>query len=116
MIEVLFVIIFIQEDKKESKVEDAKDDFFYYVKILPFCLLLLITIFLSINILSISSTKNYHIIDSDKAIMYVTDLYYLVLECKIEDDTLIIYKGNQIKLENDNLKSEIFNFEKVLVD
>ena len=57
--------------------------------------------------------KSYRIINDDKVIVYITNDYYLTLDCEIKDNKITIYKGRQTKINNENVVSELINFDEV---
>ncbi len=111
--EVIVSIIFWKIDKKEKIKKNDINDFKNSLKILPFYLFILIFTFLLSYSSEIILNKSYRIINSDKVIVYTTNDYYLTLDCEIKDDKLIIYKGKQTKINNENIESELINFEEV---
>lgn len=111
--EVIVSIIFWKIDKKEKIKKNDVNDFKNSLKILPFYLFILIFTFLLSYSSEIILNKSYRIINSDKVIVYTTNDYYLTLDCEIKDDKLIIYKGKQTKINNENVESELINFEEV---
>lgn len=111
--EVIVSIIFWKIDKKEKIKKNDVNDFKNSLKILPFYLFILIFTFLLSYSSEIILNKSYRIINSDKVIVYTTNDYYLTLDCEIKDDKLIIYKGKQTKINNENIESELINFEEV---
>lgn len=111
--EVIVSIIFWKMDKKEKIKKNDVNDFKNSLKILPFYLFLLIFTFLFSYSSEIILNKSYRIINGDKVIVYTTNDYYLTLDCEIKNDKLIIYKGKQTKINNENIVSELFNFEEV---
>ena len=50
---------------------------------------------------------------NNKVIVYSTTDYYLTLDCDIDNNELIIYKGSQEKIDNNNIKSQLTKFNKV---
>ena len=83
------------------------------IKIVPFYIvLLLFSLILSYGS-NIVMNKSYRIIDNDKVIVYTTNDYYLTLDCKIKNNELTIYKGKQSKINNEDVVSELINFDKV---
>lgn len=111
--EVIVSIIFWKIDKKEKIKKNDVNDFKNSLKILPFYLFILIFTFLLSYSSEIILNKSYRIINSDKVIIYTTNDYYLTLDCEIKDNKLIIYKGKQTKINNENIESELINFEEV---
>lgn len=111
--EIIIVIIFsITNDKEKSKKNDT-NDLLNSLKILPFYLILLIFSFLLSYGFQIVMNKSYRIINDDKVIVYTTNDYYLTLDCKIKDNRITIYKGKQTKISNENVVSELINFDEV---
>ena len=111
--EVIVSIIFWKVDKKEKIKKYDVNDFKNILKILPFYLFLLIFTFLFSYSSEIILNKSYRIINGDKVIVYTTNDYYLTLDCEIKNDKLIIYKGKQTKINNENIVSELIDFEEV---
>lgn len=100
-------------DKKEKNKTYEANNLPNVLKIIPFYLILLIFLFLTSYGLNIAMNKSYRIIDNDKVIAYATNDYYLVLDCEIKDNKLTIYKGKQAKINNENIVSELINFDEV---
>lgn len=113
IVEIVASVVFLKMDKKEKNKENNLYDFKNSLKILPFYLFLLIFTFLLSYSSEIILNKSYRIINSDKVIVYTTSDYYLTLDCEIKDDKLIIYKGKQAKISNENIVSELINFDEV---
>lgn len=111
--EYAFILLNIKlEGKKEAK-EFNLHDFFNIFKVLPFYVMLLVITFMLKYDIDISKNKTYQIINDNKAIVYTTNDYYLVLDCEIKGDGLLLYKGRQTKISTDNVKSELKKFSKV---
>ena len=113
VIEIVISYIFFKMDKKERNKTYEENPLPNVLKIIPFYLILLIFSFLTSYGLNIAMNKSYRIIDNDKVIAYATNDYYLVLDCEIKDNKLTIYKGKQAKINNENIVSELINFDEV---
>ena len=111
--EIIMTIIFNRTAKKEKNRKEEKNDFGNALKIIPFYLFLLVFSFLISYGTQIKMNKSYSIINNDKVIVYTTNDYYLTLDCKIKNNELIIYIGKQTKINNENVVSELINFDKV---
>lgn len=114
-VEVVVTIIFAKMIKKQKEDDEEPKSFFNYLKLLPFYLILLIFIFSTNYLYSVMKNKSYNIIDDNKVIVYTTNDYYVILDCDIKDNELIIHKGNQTKINNENVESKLINFEKVKI-
>lgn len=113
IVEIIASIVFLKMDKKEKSKENDLYDFKNSLKILPFYIFLLIFTFILSYSFEIILNKSYRIINSDKVIVYTTSDYYLTLDCEIKDNKLTIYKGKQAKINNENIVSELINFDEV---
>lgn len=113
IVEIIASIVFFKMDKKERNKIYEENNLPNVLKIIPFYLILLIFSFLTSYGLNIAMNKSYRIIDNDKVIAYATNDYYLVLDCEIKDNKLTIYKGKQAKINNENIVSELINFDEV---
>lgn len=113
IVEIIASIVFFKMDKKERNKTYEANNLPNVLKIIPFYLILLIFLFLTSYGLNIAMNKSYRIIDNDKVIAYATNDYYLVLDCEIKDNKLTIYKGKQAKINNENIVSELINFDEV---
>ena len=111
--EIIMVIIFTKTAKKDKNIKEDKNDFANALKIIPFYLFLLVFSFLINCGIEIKMNKSYSIINNDKVIVYTTNDYYLTLDCEIKNNELTIYKGKQTKINNENVVSELINFDKV---
>lgn len=113
IVEIIASIVFFKMDKKEEDKTYEENNLPNVLKIIPFYLILLIFSFLTSYGLNIAMNKSYRIIDNDKVIAYATNDYYLTLDCEIKDNKLTIYKGKQAKINNENIVSELINFDEV---
>lgn len=111
--EIIIVIIFSRTNEKENSKKNDTNDLLNSLKILPFYLILLIFTFLLSYGSQIVMNKSYRIINDDKVIVYTTNDYYLTLDCEIKDNKITIYKGKQTKISNENVVSELINFDEV---
>lgn len=110
--EFMISLIFFGKEK-ESTREQLKRYLINYIKVLPFIIISLIIMNSFRTYLNLIYQKQYKIIDNNKVIVYSTNEYYITLDCDINNNELIIYKGNQEKIENDNVKSQLKKFNKV---
>jgi len=115
IIEVVVMIIFAKMIKKQKEEDENPKSFFNYLKVLPFYLILLILLFSTNYLYSVMKNKSYNIINDNKVIVYTTNDYYVILDCDIKDNELTIYKGNQMKVNNENVESKLINFDKVKI-
>lgn len=113
IIEIVMSIIFFKMDKKERNKKYNMNDLPNTLKIVPFYIFLLLFSFLLSYGSQIVMNKSYRIINDNKVIVYTTNDYYLTLDCEIKDNKLIIYKGKQTKISNENVVSELINFDEV---
>ena len=113
IVEIIASVVFLKMAKKDKNKENNLNDFKNSLKILPFYIFLLIFTFLLSYSSEIILNKSYRIINSDKVIAYTTNDYYLVLDCEIKDNKLTIYKGKQAKISNENIASELIDFDEV---
>ena len=112
-IEIIMSVIFFKIDKREKNKKYDLIDLSNTIKIVPFYIvLLLFSLILSYGS-NIVMNKSYRIIGNDKVIVYTTNDYYLTLDCKIKNNELTIYKGKQSKINNEDVVSELINFDKV---
>ena len=61
----------------------------------------------------LDNKRNYRIINGDKVIVYSNNDYYLILDCKKENNNLVIYKGKQEKISNTKVYSVYIEFDTV---
>lgn len=105
------LIVFKKE--KESTQEQLKRDLINYIKLLPFMIIFLITMHSIRTYINSNYQKQYRVIGDNRVIVYSTNDYYITLDCSINNNELIIYKGSQEKIENNNVKSKLTKFNKV---
>ncbi len=86
-----------------------------YVKLLPFMLFVIVMLVMFLYTLSIKENNVYRVVEDDKVIVYATSDYYLLLDCEIGENNIVIYKGTQEKVPNNNVKSSLKRFETVKV-
>ena len=113
--EILSLFLFIKINKREKFSEFFYEDYLSYLKVFPFYFLLLIILFSASYLSSIISNKSYNVIDDSKVIVYTTSDYYVVVDANLKDDELIIYRGHQTKISNENVSSKLMEFEDVKV-
>lgn len=110
IIEIIMTFIIFKPDNDE---EISKEEILNMIKLLPFIVLLLIILIGVTTYLSVDNKKSYRIIDNSKVIAYSNKDYYLVLDCYIEDNNLVIYKGKQQKIDNNGVYSILIEFDDV---
>ena len=113
IVEIIASTVFSKMDKKGRNKTYEENNLPNVLKIIPFYLILLLFSFLTSYGLNIAMNKSYRMIDNDKVIAYATNDYYLTLDCEIKDNKLTIYKGKQTKINNENIVSELINFDEV---
>ena len=111
--ETIMSVIFFKMDKKERNQKYNMNDLPNTLKIVPFYIFLLLFSLLLSYGSQIVMNKSYRIINDNKVIVYTTNDYYLTLDCEIKDNKLTIYKGKQTKISNENVVSELINFDEV---
>lgn len=111
--EIIMVIVFFRTNEKEKSKKNDTNDLLNCLKVLPFYLILLIFILLLSYGSQTVMNKSYRIINDDKVIVYTTNDYYLTLDCEIKDNKITIYMGKQTKISNENVVSELINFDEV---
>lgn len=113
--EIVLTIVILRTDNRENTKEHEFKDILNYLKLLPFYLILIVLCFLISYGVRIQINKSYRIVNQDKVIVYTTHDYYLLLDCEIKDNTLFIYRGKETKASNENLKSELRTFDKIVM-
>lgn len=86
-----------------------------FIKKIPVIIILLTIILGTITYYKLINVKIYQIIDNNKAVIYSNNDYFLVLDCKIDEENnkLILYKGKQTKISNTDIHTEKFEFKEV---
>lgn len=92
-----------------------KDTIKNFIKYLPFVIILFIGSYFLKTYFGVMLKNEYRIIDENKAIVYSNNDYYLILDCEIDDDNLVIYRGTQTKINNINIQSKLKKFKSVKV-
>lgn len=110
--EFIMSLIFFKKEK-ESTQEQLKRDLINYIKILPFIIIFLIIMNSSRIYLNLTYQKQYKIINDNRVIVYSTNDYYITLNCDINNNGIVVYKGSQEKIGNNNVKSQLTKFNKV---
>ncbi|MGE5456509.1 MAG: hypothetical protein ACM3O4_05355 [Ignavibacteriales bacterium] len=115
LFEFILSIIIFKVIPNENIKNDSKYYIITYFKLLPFLIIIfLVLVSIRANIL-LFYNKNYRIIDNNKVIVYSNNDYYLTLDCKIKKSSIVIYKGTQNKISNENVYSILMNYEKVQI-
>lgn len=112
ILEFIMSLIFFKKEK-ESTQEQLKRDLINYIKVLPFIIIFLIIMHSTRIYLNLTYKKQYQIINDKRVVVYSTNNYYITLDCDINNNELVIYKGSQEKIENNNVKSKLTKFNKV---
>ena len=60
--------------------------------------------------------KQYPMINNNQAVIYSHVDYYIVLDCKIDGDDLILYKGRYQKINNEGVHVILKKFKKVYIE
>ena len=114
---VEFILSFLVfKEPKISIEKDFRKEFINFIKVLPFFIIFFIIFNFAITYLDLMDKKQYRIISDDMVIVYSTNDYCLTLECSVNNDKLIIYKGTQEKIDNFNVKSRLKDFDKVIIE
>ena len=111
------IVLFIMKGitKKIDEQESIKNYLCNYLKLLPLYLILLtFCCVISYGIKAVN-IESYAIIDNNKAIVYTTNDYYITLDCEIEGNKLILHKGAQTKIGNNNIESKLIKFDEVKI-
>ena len=116
LIEFFISYLFFRKEKKSSHVINSiKDEIAYLIKLLFVYFCFMFASCFALYGYELKHIKSYNIIEDNKVIVYSTNDYYVALNCKISGDELIIYKGEQTKLDNNNVNSKIIEFDKVTI-
>lgn len=100
---------------KEVKLKSHS--FWYNVKNVPFFIIGLIILYLFNYYCSLCSNNDFRVINDNKVIVYTTKDYYLVLDYKIDEDKMLIYKNTQNKIDNLNVTSKYIKIkEHIIID
>ena len=112
ILEFIMSLMFFKKEK-ESTQEQLKRDLINYIKVLPFIIIFLIIMHSTRTYINLNYQKQHRIIGDNRVIVYSTNDYYITLDCDINNNELIIYKGSQEKIETNNVKSQLTKFNKV---
>lgn len=113
--EILGLVLFSKINKKEIIIKNSYESYLSYLKFFPFYFILLILLFSISYVFSLTSNRSYNIIDDNKVIVYTATDYYVILDANIKNDKLIIYKGYQTKINNENVSSKLVEFKEVKI-
>ena len=100
-------------EKNDEKDFEFKEEFVNLIKNLPFLIILLIFCHWLRIYSSLTLNKEYRIINDSKVIVYSNSEYYLTLDCEIDNNDLIIYKGTQDKIETMNVYNKLKKFNEI---
>lgn len=112
ILEFIMSLMFFKKEK-ESTQEQLKRDLINYIKVLPFIIIFLIIMHSTRTYINLNYQKQHRITGDNRVIVYSTNDYYITLDCDINNNELIIYKGSQEKIETNNVKSQLTKFNKV---
>ena len=109
------IIKFIDKMKEKDYI------FITYREIIENILIFFVAIFISFSLIGLSKAffkRDFKVIDNDdscNAILYSTQDYYIVAECKIEQNDLIIYKNLQRKIDNYDITYQTKKFNSIKI-
>lgn len=118
---VLLIIIEYQLSKKEEIFTFSNKKAFLKIenickKIAKCTFAILIFMLYIYGLAYFTSEKNeYRIIDDNKAIIYTSTDYYIVLDCEIQSNSITIYKGKEEKINTVNTHTTLQRFDNVKV-
>lgn len=114
---ILFILICLSElaisflfTTKQSEENDP----FSLMEWIKYLVLLIFWIFIVVLMVAFANSNalsSYRIINESQAIVYSTKDYYIVIDCEIKEDRLILYKGTQQKINTENIYSELKTFK-----
>ena len=109
------IIKFVDKTKEKDYI------FVTYREIIENILIFFVAIFISFSLIGLFKAifkRDFKVIDNDNscnAILYSTQDYYIVAECKIEQNDLIIYKDLQRKIDNYDIAYQTRNFNSIKI-
>lgn len=112
---IMSCFAFKTQKKKSAEIITLKQEFINYLKFLPFAIIILIICQFVRIYSSLSLKSEYRIIENNKVIVYSNNDYFLTLDCEINEENLIIYKGTQAKIDSTNVYSKLENFKDVKI-
>jgi len=117
---VIIAYIFRQSETEKRKLStmtnsEIKTEFLNIIKIIPFYLVLVLCAFSFRYFSNIAFNKSYNIIDDNLVIVNTTTTSYVVLNCEIQGNDLIIVRGNYAKINNENLNVRFMKFNRVTI-
>lgn len=111
--EIVMSYFIFNSDTEINKNFSFKEELINVLKTFPFVIILFISCIAFNTYINLELKNKYRIINDNKAIVYSNNDYYITLDCEIDNNKLIIYKGNQEKINNINVYSKLEKFEKV---
>lgn len=117
IIEGFFEFVLVRGETKTDGYIQTLDNTRLIKSFILLVLVLLFFLFQSFNIIlttNLKSLKEYRFIDDNTIVIYSTKEYYILLNCKIQNnEQLTIYKGSQNKIVNDNVQTYLKTFKNV---
>lgn len=118
LIEIIFFYVSTKEFKTTKQRINFRDNLktiMNYIKIIPCFVILMIILYSCSTFLKLQNRTYYNIIDNNKVVVYTSNDYYLTLDCDINGDEILIHKGKQEKIGNNNIKTQLTKFSKVQI-
>lgn len=110
---IMSCIVFKKDKRNYTENFSLKEEFTNFIKYLPFVIIIfIVSQFIKIHY-ELPLKREYRIIDENKVIVYSNNDYYLTLDCEINGETLIIYKGRQNKIDTTNVYSKLDKFKDI---
>lgn len=118
---ILMIFYTRQVTKFINKFKDADYVFMFYKDLFQDLFIIFIAIVTSIIILgniNVNLNKKYQIIDNeidiDYVILYSCSDYYIVANCQLENNKLVVFKDTVKKIDNHNIMSHWETFDKII--
>lgn len=112
--EIICALFFYKSNNNDNSI-NMKQDFLTYMKKLPTIVIILIILFAVQVVIKINNLSGFRTIDDNKVIVYSNNEYYLTLDCEVKESEIIIHKGTQNKMPNDNISSKYKKYENVKI-
>lgn len=120
MVTFFLIIFYIKKlNKLINKFKDSDYTFMLYKEFFHNLLIIFVAVFISTIILgniNVTLNKKYRIIDNEASyvVLYSQSDYYIVANCEIKNDELVIFRNTVKKIDNYNIIYEWRNFGKII--
>lgn len=110
-----FISFFLKKSRATTSESAIPYDILELIKSIMLLICIIIFCIYGMTNFSLKLHHSYRVTDDNKVLTYTNPDYSIVLNCEIKDDEIIIHKGTQTKVNNEDLYSELKYYKKITI-